>query len=81
MFDPERYRDKAEVERWRERDPIDLLLARLDLPDDELAAIEEEIRVEIEDAVDYAENSPDEDVADLMRFVYSPSSTVVRGLS
>jgi pyruvate dehydrogenase E1 component alpha subunit len=75
MFDPERYRDKAEVERWRERDPIDLLLAKLDLPDEDLAAMEDEIRVEVEDAVDFAENSADEDVADLMTFVYSPSST------
>ena len=81
MFDPERYRDKAEVEQWRERDPIDLLLAKLEVPDDELAALEEEIRVEVEDAVDFAENSPDEDVADLMTFVYSPSSTVAGRLS
>ena len=81
MFDPERYRDKAEVERWRERDPIDLLLAKLELSDEERASMEEEIRVEVEDAVDFAENSPDEDVADLMRFVYSPSSTVAGRLS
>lgn len=25
MFDPERYRDHEEVERWRRRDPIGLL--------------------------------------------------------
>ena len=81
MFDPERYRDKAEVERWRERDPIDLLLAKPELSDEERASMEEEIRVEVEDAVDFAENSPDEDVADLMRFVYSPSSTVAGRLS
>ena len=81
MFDPERYRDKAEVERWRERDPIDLLLAKLALSDEERASMEGEIRVEVEDAVDFAENSPDEDVADLMRFVYSPSSTVAGRLS
>ena len=81
MFDPERYRDKAEVERWRERDPIDLLLAKLALSDEERASMEEEIRVEVEDAVDFAENSPDEDVTDLMRFVYSPSSTVAGRLS
>ncbi len=29
MYDPERYRDKAEVARWRERDPIELLAARM----------------------------------------------------
>ncbi len=81
MFDPERYRDKAEVQRWRERDPIDLMLARLraegSLDDDALEAMEREIADEIQDAVDFAEASADEDVGDLMKFVYSPSSTVV----
>ena len=30
MFDPERYRDKAEVARWLERDPITLLRAAME---------------------------------------------------
>jgi pyruvate dehydrogenase E1 component alpha subunit len=79
MFDPERYRDKAEVEKWRERDPIDSLMAALReqgvLDDTALQAMEDEIAAEVEDAVQFAEESPDEDVADLMRFVYSPEST------
>ena len=29
MYDPDRYRDKAEIERWKERDPIPALAARL----------------------------------------------------
>jgi pyruvate dehydrogenase E1 component alpha subunit len=29
MYDPELYRDRAEVERWRQRDPIDLLVNRM----------------------------------------------------
>ena len=29
MFDPDLYRDKAEVEAWKERDPIPLLAQRL----------------------------------------------------
>ena len=29
MYDPDRYRSKEEIEHWRERDPIDLLKARL----------------------------------------------------
>ena len=32
MFDPERYRDKAEVARWLERDPITLLRATMRPP-------------------------------------------------
>ena len=39
--------------------------------------MEREIADEIQDAVDFAEASADEDVGDLMKFVYSPSSTVV----
>ena len=75
MFDPELYRDKEEVRTWRERDPIDLLREALDLDDETLQQMEDEIAAEVEDAVAYAEESPDEDVADLMRFVYSPDST------
>jgi len=79
MFDPERYRDKAEVQVWRERDPVDLFTAALRgegvLDDATLQAMEDEIAAEIEDAVQFAEQSPDEDVADLLRFVYSPTST------
>ena len=79
MFDPERYRDKAEVAQWRERDPIDTFTATLReegvLDDSALARMEDEIAAEIADAVDFAENSADEDVADLLKFVYSESAS------
>jgi pyruvate dehydrogenase E1 component alpha subunit len=74
MFDPERYREKAEVARWKEHDPIESLLASLDVPEDELAAMEAQISQSIEDAVAFAESSPWEDTAELLRFVYSPGS-------
>ena len=56
MYDPELYRDKAEVERWKERDPIPTLVAgRLREPglldDDAVAALEAEVAAEIDDAV------------------------------
>ena len=45
MYDPDRYRDKAEVERWRQRDPMLLLGERLRaegaLTDDDVAAMEQ----------------------------------------
>jgi pyruvate dehydrogenase E1 component alpha subunit len=75
MFDPELYREKEEVLKWRERDPIDLLRNALAVDDDVLQQMEDEIAAEVEDAVTFAEESPDEDVADLMKFVYSPDST------
>src|SRR5574341_2113719 len=44
MYDPERYRDKAEVEAWKRHDPIDALAGRLRaaglLGDDDLARLE-----------------------------------------
>jgi pyruvate dehydrogenase E1 component alpha subunit len=75
MYDPERYRDKAEVELWKTRDPVALLPARLraaGLVDDAaLEAIEAQVADEIDAAVRAAEEAPLEDVADLTRFVTS----------
>jgi pyruvate dehydrogenase E1 component alpha subunit len=75
MYDPERYRDKAEVARWRERDPIDALADRLRaaglLDDGSFAAIEAEVAEEVDDAVAFAEDAAPEPVGDLTRFVHS----------
>ena len=83
MYDPERYRDHAEVERWKERDPIDALAARLreagGLDDTALAELEAEVAAEIDDAVAFAESGTLEPVEDLTRFVYSEHSTAARG--
>ncbi len=79
MFDPERYRDRAEVEAWKARDPIDALAgamaARADLSVADRQRIEAEVAATIDDAVAFAEASPDEDPADLARFVHTPGST------
>jgi pyruvate dehydrogenase E1 component alpha subunit len=75
MYDPDRYREKAEVERWREADPIPRLTAALveqgALGDGEVDAWETEIAQEIAAAVDAAEAAPLEPVEDLTRFVTS----------
>ena len=75
MYDPELYRDKAEVERWRHRDPIDLFAGRLRaanlLDDDALAGIEAAVAGEVAAAVAFAEAGAWEPVEDLTRFVYS----------
>ena len=83
MFDPERYRDKAEVKSWRERDPIDLLAARLrgegGLDDGSLAAIEERVAAEVEAAVAFAEAGTLEPLDTLTRHVVSePTGGLVR---
>jgi pyruvate dehydrogenase E1 component alpha subunit len=75
MYDPERYRSKEEVARWREHDPIPLFEARLreagTLDDAELAAIEAQVAEELDDAVAAAEAGGPEPVEDLLRFVHS----------
>ena len=75
MYDPDRYRDKAEIEHWRRRDPIDVLTRRLhrahELDQADLSAQEAAIAAEIEQAVQAAEAAPSEPVEDLTRYVYA----------
>lgn len=70
MFDPELYRDKAEVERWRLRDPIArlVLAATRDRPLD-VDAVEAEVAEEVARAVELAEAGTDEPVEDLTKHV------------
>jgi len=75
MFDPELYRTKAEVETWKERDPIALFAGRLReaglLTDERLQALEAEVAQEVAAATAFAEAGSLEPVEDLTRFVYS----------
>jgi len=79
MYDPELYRDKAEVEQWRRRDPIELLASRMrdagELADDELAVIGTKLDEQIEASVAAARAAPAEPAEDLTTFVYSPESS------
>lgn len=76
MFDPELYRPKEEVERWRQRDPIPLLVARLDsLTDSALAAMEAEVDAEVNAAVAFAEGSAWEPEDTLLRHVTSEAAS------
>ena len=56
------YRDQAEIDEWRRRDPVGLFRARLTaefgLGDQAVQAIEDEVTAEIEAAVAFAESSP-----------------------
>jgi pyruvate dehydrogenase E1 component alpha subunit len=75
MFDTELYRSKAEVEQWKQRDPIELLAGHLReaglLSAQELASLETEVVAEVDASVAFAEAGTWEPVADLTRFVYS----------
>jgi pyruvate dehydrogenase E1 component alpha subunit len=78
MFDPELYRDRSEVDSWKERCPVATYTAKLRerglLDDEALAGMEEEIAAEIADAVEFAEAGTWEPVDSLQRHVYTAST-------
>ncbi len=82
MYDPDRYRDKAEIARWRERDPLDLLARRMtddgELTPADLDELSREVNAEVDRAVEAAEAAPLEPVEDLTRFVYSEDGGAAR---
>ncbi|BAY21577.1 pyruvate dehydrogenase (acetyl-transferring) E1 component subunit alpha [Calothrix sp. NIES-2100] len=75
LADPDELRSKAEKEFWFARDPIKKLAAYLveqNLTDsEELKGIDRKIQGVIEDAVKFAESSPEPDPSELYRFVFA----------
>jgi pyruvate dehydrogenase E1 component alpha subunit len=76
MFDPELYRDKAEVERWKARGPIHTFSARLksqgQLTEDKFLELDRAAMAEVQHAVDFAEAGTWEPVEDLLKDVTAP---------
>jgi TPP-dependent pyruvate/acetoin dehydrogenase alpha subunit len=75
MYDPELYRDKAEVEEWKKRDPIPGLIRGIESDgtkaDSDVADLERQVAEEIDAAIAFAEAGTWESAGDLLRFVYS----------
>ncbi len=71
MFDAEKYRDKAEVAEWRQKNPINRfqswLLDNGLVREEEIAAIEAEVEAQLKNAVAACEQAPWEPVEDLTR--------------
>ncbi len=76
MFDAQLYREKAEVEEWRERGPIvrfrDWLLKNKLIHEEDVAEIERKADAEIAEAVDFAEKGNWEPVETLTHHVLGP---------
>jgi pyruvate dehydrogenase E1 component alpha subunit len=73
MSDPDLYRSKGEIERWKQRDPIVTFRSRLEdlgeLSGDEVNDMEARVARVIDEAVGIAEASAWEAVEDLLQFV------------
>ncbi len=69
MSDPAKYRTREEVQEMREKhDPIDAAkveLARRGVPEDRIKEIDKQIRSIVNEAADFAENSPEPDMPEL----------------
>ncbi|WP_136416399.1 MULTISPECIES: pyruvate dehydrogenase (acetyl-transferring) E1 component subunit alpha [Oxalobacteraceae] len=78
MFDPDLYRDKAEIEEWKKRGPIHTFSARLKeegkLTEAEFLAIDAQAEQEVQAAVAFAEASEWEPVEALMKDVVAPEA-------
>ena len=79
MYDPDLYRPREEIERWKQRDPILLLRTRLKaeglLSSERLQDLQGEVAAEIAAAVTYAESGALEPESDLLKNVYTPAGS------
>ena len=73
--DPSVYREEAEVERWREKDPIPRMEAFLRetgrIDDETIEAIESEIEDRVAEAIETAESTPRPEPAEMFENVYA----------
>ncbi len=74
MADPEQYRTKDEVEEWRPHDPVETFPRRLVeegvLGEDDVKRMDDEAMKAVDEAVQFAEESPFPDLASLYDDVY-----------
>lgn len=78
-----KYRSDDEVARWKERDPIFSLEAKLAeaaiMSPEQAEAVWERLRADIADAIQFAEDSPLPEPDQLLANVYTGSSTTMEG--
>jgi pyruvate dehydrogenase E1 component alpha subunit len=78
MFDPDLYRDQAEIEAWKTRGPIHNLSNRMKaaglLTEDEFVAIDTAAQEEVEAAVAFADGGTWEAVEDLARDLHAEAT-------
>src|SRR5205823_11499089 len=75
MSDPGKYRTRAEIEKYQERDPIKTFQGKLKdggiITDDDIANIEAQVKEVVERAVRFADESPLPDPSELYTDVYA----------
>ncbi|MBK8684001.1 MAG: pyruvate dehydrogenase (acetyl-transferring) E1 component subunit alpha [Bacteroidetes bacterium] len=74
MSDPAKYRSKEELEEYKEKDPIEYVLRMIRennlATEEQITEINEKIKMTVDDAVEFAENSPWPDDNELYKDIY-----------
>lgn len=74
MSDPQKYRTKEELEEYKEKDPIEhvakVLTEQYKLTEAELEVIQNRVQNEVDESVQFAEESPWPDESELLKDVY-----------
>ncbi|MEB3831465.1 pyruvate dehydrogenase (acetyl-transferring) E1 component subunit alpha [Phormidium sp. CCY1219] len=75
LADPDELRSKEEKDFWLSRDPLKRLAKYLEeqnlATQEELDAIEKQVQEVVNEAVEFAENSPEPDASELRRYVFA----------
>ena len=75
VADPGKYRSKEELQKWMERDPIRVLAERIQrlgiATEEQLHALDDEAKAQVQDAVEFAERAPEPDPATVGEYVYA----------
>ncbi len=74
MFDPELYRSKEEVIKWKEKDPINFLIDHMKkknlISQEAIKSLGKKVEEEMQEAISFAENSELEPLEDLEKHLY-----------
>jgi len=75
MSDPAKYRSKEEMEEYKLKDPVETTLVKLKenfgISDEEIEAISDRVKHEVEEAVNFAEESPYPNDDEVLKDVYA----------
>ncbi len=69
--DRQLYRTREEVKEWMQKDPIQRFRQLMGISEQEFAEVEKQAKEEIRKAVEFAENSPEPDVATILEGIYA----------
>ena len=74
MSDPAKYRTKEELEEYKEKDPINVVLKKIMdekwATEEDINKINDKVKAEVEESVKFAEESPYPDVSEVYKDIY-----------